>query len=76
MTPENLVALKQRLLDAQDAYTLVGITNTYGRTAKELVRIDLAFRKAEMDLRHAMTAYENAVKTEIGALPRTGVNAS
>lgn len=57
----DLVALKQRVLDAEAHYKNVGLCNTWGKSAGELVEIDIAYLKAKLEYERAYEAYRAAL---------------
>lgn len=57
----DLVKLCQEKLDAQNAYFRCAIANTHGKTAAELVELDLAYSQAQARLQQATRAYEQAL---------------
>lgn len=60
MNPD-LVALKQRVLDAEKEYLAWAAANTAGQPTERLVAIDIGYRKACRAYSDAMDAYSAAL---------------
>jgi hypothetical protein len=61
MTNDLLIKLCQEKLDAQKTYECWSLQNTYGKTAEELISIDLGYRQAQVRYAAATAAYEAAL---------------
>lgn len=57
----DLVALKQRVLDAEKEYLAWAATNTAGQSAERLVAIDIGYREAYRAYSEAKDAYSVAL---------------
>jgi hypothetical protein len=64
-TDPTLVRLAQALIDCRKVYEGWGMLNTYGRTAEELVEIQLGYRMAAKRYLEAQRAYDAALNDVI-----------
>jgi len=63
--PSSLAALRLRMENAKIATNVWGMSNIVGKTAEELVELDLQSRKAANEYIEASVAYRKALEAEI-----------
>lgn len=61
----DLIALQRKATEAREICQMWAMTNTYGKTAEELVEIELGYRRAQMALRKAEFELTVALDREI-----------
>jgi hypothetical protein len=69
MTDDTLARLRQALMDCENEYEYWCATNTWGKSAAELVAIDLGYRRASQNLLAAQSAYDAALDEAIRKEP-------